>query len=239
MNRTGFKKIFRSAAVAAAGVALVGGGARVAHAVPINGLYLEDPRCDAILQQQLSHELGDAAFFPLNESILYIVQATPFQTVCVPDDGLANDWDVIIGNNSGVAWQNLFFVGDLGTKVGNADGSMVDLIGAPAVLTDAFRIDGTLTAGVNNNLLGESNYNDEIFDPGEIWRFKVSNFIDATGGISPPAFATPGVFAGSSPPGPVNSNASILAIPYVPEPTSVGVLILAGMALALRRPKRT
>src|SRR5262245_39573175 len=111
MKRKSFSSFVSSATIAGA-VMLTAG--RQASAVPVKGLYVEDPRCDAIPQQQLSHELGDAAFFPVNESFLYIVQATPHVTVCVPDDGIANDWDVIIGNNSGLYWQNLFFVGDLG-----------------------------------------------------------------------------------------------------------------------------
>jgi hypothetical protein len=202
-------------------------------------LYVDDPRCDVIAQQTLPDELGDAAIFPANESFVYIIQATPQVTVCVPDDGIANDWDVVMGNASTTAWQNLFFVGDLGTKVGNADGGMVDLTGAPGVITDSFRIDGLITLGVNNNLLGESGTVDEIFSPGEIWRFKVSNFVDALGGASAPVFSTPGLFAGSSPPGPVNSNSSIRATPVVPEPTVVGALLVAGGALLLRRPRRT
>jgi hypothetical protein len=226
-------KVLSAAALAAISMMTA---SRSSQAVPINGLYTEDPRCDAIPTQTLSHELGRVPFFPINEAI--DVNVTPAQfTVCVPDDGIANDWIVSMTNISGVAWKNLFFVANQGMTIGNADGSMIDLIGAPGATTDAFRIDGTVTVALNNNLLGESfGPPDEIFSPGEIWRFNVSNFMGVNGGILPPMFTTPGKFAGSAP---VTSTdtASILAIP-VPEPTTVGALGMVAATLLMRRPRR-
>jgi hypothetical protein len=226
-------KVLSAAALAAVSMLTA---SRWAQAVPINGLYTEDPRCDTIPTQTLSDELGRVPFFPLNEAI--DVNVVPAQnTVCVPDDGIANDWIVQMTNISGVAWKNLFFVANQGMTIGNADGSMIDLIGAPGVTTDAFRIDGTVTLGLNNNLLGESINPDEIFQPGEIWRFNVSNFMGgAAGGVLPPMFTTPGKFAGSSPVT-TTDTASILAIP-VPEPTTVGALGMVTAAMLMRRPRR-
>jgi hypothetical protein len=123
-------------------------------------------------------------------------------------------------------------------RIGNADGNMIDIVGAPGVVTDAFRIDGTVTPGINNNLLFESGAVDEIFSPGETWRFNVSNFA-GPGGISPPPILnTPGKFAGSDPivVPPINT-ASILAIP-VPEPATTSLILLGAGALLLRRPRR-
>jgi hypothetical protein len=214
------------------------GAINSAHAVPVAGQYLEDARCDPIPNQGLRHELGQQGPFPINEGLEINFQASTF-TVCVPNDGLANDWNVQIRNVSGQAWKDLFFVVDAGTTFGNADGSIRDAVGAPNVFTDAMRIDGTVTLGVNNNLLFESGPVDEILQPGEIWRFNVSNFNNATaaGGFQPPIFITPGIFAGSSPFGSTNGNASILANP-VPEPATVSVL-LGAAALLLRRPTRS
>lgn len=225
-------KVLAAAALAAISMLTA---SRTSQGVPVNGLYTEDPRCDAIPTQTLTHELGRVPFFPLNEAI--DVNVVPAQTtVCVPDDGIANDWIVQMTNISGVAWKNLFFVANQGMTIGNADGSMIDLIGAPGVTTDAFRIDGTVTAGINNNLLGESINPDEIFQPGEIWRFNVSNFMGVNGGVLPPMFTTPAKFAGSAP---VTSTdtASILAIP-VPEPTTIGAIGMIAAALLMRRPRR-
>jgi hypothetical protein len=206
-----------------------------ARAVPVNGAYVEDPRCDPIPSQSLSHELGEVGFFPQNEAFIVNVSPATF-TVCVPNDGIQNDWIVDMINVSGIPWTDLFFVADLGMKVGNADGSVHDLIGAPNVLTDAFRIDAI---GINPNLLGESQVNDGIFAPGESWRFNVSNFTGPPGTPPfPPIFRTPGVFAGSSPIViPPTNTASILAIP-IPEPTTVGAAGVVAAALLTRRRTR-
>jgi len=232
-------RLFTATTLAAASMISISQLAQTARAVPVLGIYHEDPRCDTLPNQTLTHELGEQQFFPINEAFAVNVNPATF-TVCVPDDGIPNDWIVSITNVSGTAWKNLFFVADLGIKVGNADGSMEDAIGAPNVLSDAFRIDGTVTVGLNNNLLGESGPVDEIFQPGETWRFNVSNFAGPAGTAPfPPIFRTPGQFAGSSPfVIPPISTASILAIPAVPEPTVIGLIGCVTGALLLRRPRR-
>jgi len=221
--------------MAAAGALLL--AAKVSHAVPITGVYAEDQRCDIVPNQTLTHELGEQQFFPINESFSTFVSPATF-TVCVPDDGIANDWIVSITNTSGIAWNNLFFVADLGLTIGNADGNMIDVVNAPGVIADAFRIDGTVTAGVNNNLLGESGPIDEIFQPGETWRFNVSNYFDPAGTAPQPIFRIPGKFAGSEPyVVPPFSTASIVATP-VPEPSTLIGFALPVAALLMRRGRR-
>jgi len=210
------------------------------RAVPVLGQYIDDARCDQIPNQVLPDELDEQNIFPINESIRSVPTLTPNFTICVaPDPIPTNDWVVDITNTSGQAWRNLFFVCDHGVTVGNADGNMIDTLNAPGVTTDAFRIDGTVTAGINSNLLAESGIPDEIFAPGETWRFAVSNYMapNSAGGFSPPQFLTPGVFAGGSnfPNSP--GNASILASP-VPEPSVVSLIALGAGALLLRRPAR-
>src|SRR5256714_6986320 len=153
-------------------------GANIASAVPIVGKYIEDSRCDPIPNQPLSDEIGDVSTFPANEAIQVVVSPTT-TVVCVPNDGIQNDWNVQITNVSGQAWQDLFFVANYDINVGNADGTVVDP-GNAAILSDSFRIDGTVTAGVNSSLV-ESGVADEIFSPGETWRFLVSNFQHPSG----------------------------------------------------------
>lgn len=235
MKRTHFHKRLLTAAAASVSLGLLA-AARTAEAVPVNAQYVEDTRCDQVPTQFLSHELGQTGFFPINEALEISVQPTTV-TVCVPNDGVANDWIVQITNISGQAWRNLFFVADAGATLGNADGSARDLAGAPNVLTDAMRIDGTVTPGINNNLLLESAIPDEILQPGETWRFNVSNYVDypVGGAPVPPIFILPGRFAGSEPLGVSNGTASILAVP-VPEPLIGGALVVGAAALALRRP---
>jgi hypothetical protein len=206
-----------------------------AFAVPVNGVYIEDGRCENLPNWLLTHELGDALTFPANEAIVVNVIPTPFLTVCVPDDGIANDFLVQITNVSGSDWVDLYFVGDLGMQVGNADGALWDTAPLPGAITDAFRIDGTVTAGINNNLLFESIFVDEIFQNGERWDFKVDNFMHPSGVVFPPIIMTPGVFANSDPvvTPPLNT-ASILANP-IPEPGLVGLAAVLGGAILLRR----
>lgn len=215
--------------------ALLVAAPRTAGAVPVNGLYIEDPRCDVQPVQNLPHEIGETAAFPIDERIAVVV--SPALTyACVGDDGAPNDFVVMMTNLSPYAYTDLFFVADDGILIGNADGSIADLIGAPGVTADAFRIDGTVTLGVNNNLLGESGAVNEIFEPGETWRFIVTNvFFPAS---VPPTliFDSAGGFAGSSvgfPP----STASILGTQVVPEPSTALLMGfgLAGIALGRRR----
>jgi hypothetical protein len=116
-----------AASIAAGGAAIE---TPLAQAVPVTGVYIEDPRCDVLPNFTLSHELGEVGFFPINEAFLVNVSPATF-TVCVPDDNIANDWIVDILNISGTAWANLYFVADAGMTVGNADGSVIDVLNAP------------------------------------------------------------------------------------------------------------
>jgi len=220
---------------AAAGAAMaIMGFSQSASAVPVQGGYQEDPRCDTLPNQTLAHELGKVGFFPQNEAIDYQVAPATF-TVCVPDDGLPNDWIVQMVNLSGQSWTNLFFVADLGMKIGNADGTVQDIANAPGMFSDAFKIDAV---GLNANLLNESINPNGIFEPGETWRFNVSNFSGPNGLNPPPIIQTPGKFAGSDPITiPPSNTASILATP-VPEPTTVGAIAFMGVALLMRRRPR-
>jgi hypothetical protein len=200
-----------------------------AYAVPVQGQFFDDTRCDPVPNTLLSHELGRNTFFPANEGFTDFIN--PIQvTVCVPNDGIANDFSVQITNTSGIAWQDMHFVANPGYSVGNSDGMAVNFANA-AVPVDAFRIDNL---GANNSLV-ENFAPDNIFAPGETWRFLVSNFMHSSGVILPPYFITPGLFAGTGPS--TIDTASILANP-VPEPTALGVLAVAGAGVLMRRRRR-
>jgi hypothetical protein len=220
-------------------VASVLAAGSTAIAVPVNGFYVDDARLDNPPNQALSHELGEhhppTFYFPINEGLEITVNPSPIYIV--PDDGIQNDWIVRILNISGQAWTDLFFVADLGLSIGNADGSVYDTVPLPGTIVDAFRIDGTVTPGVNNNLLSESMVADEILSPMEVWQFAVTNYADPAGTSPPPLFRAPGMFANTEPFGtaPNGSTASILANP-IPEPGAVAVAALgAGLTLLRRR----
>lgn len=195
---------------------------QTASAILVQGQYVDDPlRCDNPANTTLTHELGEAAVFPIDEQLTIFVSSTQ-NTTCVGDDGAPNDWTVQIINVGSITWQDLYLVADITHSVGNADG-MAEDITLPG-FADAFRIDGTVTAGINNPLQQESGIVNELLEPGESWRFIITNFIG--GGI--PQFDSVGGFAASSQPIP-GSTASILANPYVPEPASLSLLALGGL----------
>jgi|SRR5688500_15515946 len=217
----------------AAGTMLIGCMFPAASAAaPVSGRFADDARGDAVADQLLTRELGDAAVFPAADALVYHDHRYGF-TVGVPNDGVANDWTVHLTNVSGQAWRDVYFVADHGVTIGNADGTVEDLAGAPGAMNDAFRID---SVGANANLLHESMAIDGIFELGEEWEFVVSNF--GTGATSrPPTLTTPGVFSGSSQPDPFTGNASLLAVP-VPEPSGAVVLMGLGAAALLKRIRR-
>lgn len=219
------KQILAASVVAAVLMTLVAVPSAVA--VPVQGQFLNDPtRCDNVPDIELTHELGTAPLFPIDELIFADAKLTT-QVVCVPDDGVANDWEIRLINLSPNYWRDVHFVVDEAFAVGNADGSAQDVL-TPG-FTDAFRIDGTVTVtGMNDNLIAESGTVDEILEPGEAWTFLVTNFL-APG---PPVFDSLG-FSWSSPSGPP-STASILAN-LVPEPTSAGLLGIAALWACRRR----
>jgi hypothetical protein len=210
---------------------------QTARAVPVNGAYFEDPRCDVIPNQNIGHEIGDNSVFPTDEGIL-VFSGPVSSYVCVGDDGAPNDFVVQMTNTSPYSYVDLFFVADQGINIGNADGNIADLIGAPGVIADAFKIDGTVTVtGINDALQQESGTVNEIFEPGETWRFLVTNVVFPAN--IPPilTFDSVGGFAGSSA-GTPPSTASILGTQLpIPEPSSA-LLIgfgLVGLALQQRR----
>src|SRR5204863_10149744 len=140
------KALIKAAASAAIATLLAFSQTSV-KAVPVTGVFIDDPRCDNPGSQTLVDEIGNGAFFPINESIQ--VQSGPTTiAICVPNDGIANDWIVQMTKARNQAWQELFFVANLGATVGNADGNMIDVVNAPGVTTDAFRIDAQ---GIDNH----------------------------------------------------------------------------------------
>ncbi|MCC6680980.1 MAG: PEP-CTERM sorting domain-containing protein [Phycisphaeraceae bacterium] len=204
-------------------------------AVPIQGQYQDDPLgCDTHGPQFLSHELGDAAVFPNNEAFLstFVNTSNPAYFTCDPDDGAPNDFIVRITNISGIDYRNLYFVVDAGVDVGNHDGHIQDLT-APG-FHKAYRIDGTVTPGLNNPLLSESINANEIFEAGETWDFVVINLVSPANLPPFPFFGSVGKFSvSSSVTVDSNSNASILADP-VPEPATLGLLGLSALLLLKR-----
>ncbi len=214
----------------AATLFIAGASMTSAHAVPVQGQYQDSASCDPLPTTSFDHELGDfTSGFPNDEALDVKVTNAPL-LACVSDDGAPNDFLVEITNISPFSWTDLFFVADDGTFIGNADGSITDL-NAPG-FTDAFKIDNL---GVNQNLVAGDVNGNLIFEPGETWEFLVTNFL-APASLPPfPVLGSVGLFAGSSA-SDFDSNSSIVAnqVP-VPEPSSVGLVLIGGMLLTVVR----
>jgi hypothetical protein len=189
--------------------------AQAANAVSVTAPFVDDARCDPVLDQTLTHELGGPPFavWPIDSTIAFgSISAPP---ICAA--GPNPNWEVTITNFSPIAYTDLFFVADEGNTIGNADGTIFG--------QDAFRIDAI--GPTNANLLFESIAADGIFDPFESWTFLVSDFLVTTGPSGAPFFGSFGVAGPTT--GGIVSNASIVANP-VPIPAAV---YLFGSALGL------
>jgi hypothetical protein len=203
--------------------------AQHAASFPVAAAYTDDARCDTLPGQTLTHELGLAFSFPLDERIGY---GGAMQPGAAPACGVSGGLNVHVAfqNLSGVAYRDVFVVAGptsvFGSLLANADGTVLTDLG-PA---DAFRIDAI---GINRPLLAESNGTaDGIFEPGETWLVEiiggfyavevlVGDFVFATSlGIG-----SADVFVGSE--GATIPGVSILASP-VPE-TSSAVLLAAAL----------
>ena len=194
-------------------------------AFPLDVYSIDDVQ-DPLLIQGPVHELGD--FFPLDELIESFWTETD-ETSCF--DGSDNPFIpnilVIMTNLTNTPWRDVHYVADPLTTITNFDG----FIGNAGLNdhSEAFRIDGTVTPGINLPLLFESflPFN-EIFEPGETWEFIIQDF------GSPVAFPAPfgslGIASASLLT--TNSSGSIIA---VPEPLTLSLLALSGLAALIRR----
>jgi hypothetical protein len=217
--------------------AFLWGWAGAANALPVSGFVADDPRCDPVgsrVVEELGLPLALGGPFPTGEGIFFLAVPTTL-FVCVPDDGLPNDWLVLMTNLTPNAYGDgvrrpLFFVANVGNTIGNSDG-VADFTPFPGP-ADAFQINST---GMNDNLIFESFGADEIFAPGETWGFLVTNFVVPAAPGAPPSFVSLGHSVGVTPGG---GTASIV-VGIVPEPSTWAMMALAGIGLGgLARSRR-
>jgi len=201
--------------------------APAAFALPTEVGHENLDNCDLLSVPADVHELGEVpAFEPFpNERIR---AATTFidQFACpMPGNELPNTI-VSITNDTGIAWSDLWYVGDTGTAGAGAGTTFTNFDG----LVNgglAFKID---TLGVNRPLFNENLLADGIFAPGETWLFIIDGYANSFG---LPADAIDSIGVGSLSVG-LPSSGSIIAIRAVPEPALLALLAIPG-ALALRR----
>ena len=194
------------------------------YANPISADFINDSRCDFISNQPLSHQLGLAPAFPIDERVSLLSITPNASPICVSlDPNLSDNFEVTIKNDSPTAWKDLFLVAANGITFGNADGTVREPLDI-GPFRDAFRIDAL---GLNANLISESLTANGIFEPNESWTFVVNDY--SAGTITPQLFSTLGLNDGSP--------AYLLANP-VPIPAAIW-LFLSGLfgLFTLRRKK--
>lgn len=202
-----------------------------AAALPVDGRYLEDPRCDFFGPLIAVEELGTGPAFPPDELITAVSTFTQ-KTACIgePDDPGIPNAIVVMTNLTGRFWTDLFYVGDVQTSFTNVDGlATSDEVPPPgAFVTLAFRID---SVGVNTPLIFESIAADGIFAPGETWHFIIQDYVN-TLGLPASALSSPD-FAGGSFGDPTSSGSIVQFI--VPTPGSATLAAIALGAMVRRR----
>jgi len=172
------------------------------------------------------HELGDG--FPVEEKISSSHSETTYRPCNEnPDDPMIPNIEVSITNLSGRSWEKLEYVADPETSIQNYDEWRVNC-------EEAFLIDNV---GANTPLRSESLTANLIFEPGETWVFVIQDYVNSLGGPATPFDsydATNNVGqVGNQSAGWTPSTGSIIAC--VPEPASLTLLALGGLALLRRR----
>lgn len=220
-----------------------------AFAVPVKVVHDDwASMCDTLLIPHLVDELGigqsgntyDDIGFPKDEEIS-AKSYEEYRPVCpVSDDPAMLDAIVKITNLTQPArsFKALWYVGNPNTHLSNVDGEVFQAGFETNGGGRAFRID---TRGRNRPLIGESIKADGIFQPNETWTFVIQDFSagGAVGAVAGGAadFTSIGVAGGSRNHYHSRSTGSIIGIP-IPEPTSLGLLMLGTMGAIIFRRRR-
>jgi hypothetical protein len=179
---------------------------------------VEDPNQDILLNGTITvHELGNNPPFEPNEWI----DSSWVETLYRPclqnaDDPNIPNVEVTIVNKTARTWEWLYYVADPETGLTNNDGKVNSCL--------AFEIN---KIGANTPLVYESSTQDSHFEPNETWRFVIQDYTN-TNNLVASLFGSVGVGSGSA--GDVFSSGSI-----IPEPCTLSLLGLAGMAMLRRR----
>ena len=214
------KKLIAYLSIAAAALTLV----TSAKAFPI-GVYTQpDPIQDNWILDGMVHELGNVPFPP--EELITSGWMPTTYVPCPTDYHGGPNVLVTMQNLSGRNWPSVYYVADPETSLSNWDeyvGQFFPVSGSPWL---AFKIDNI---GLNTPLVSESMLPDNIFQAGEIWEFVIQEYVNGLG-LPPSAFASVGLVAGASGGDPLSSGSII-----VPEPSSIALMLLGGLALLWRR----
>jgi len=199
-------------------------------AVPTQVRHLDEQNhCDPLLIPLDVDEIGSVIVpFPSDELLDHgtIGMTNP---VCLPtDNSMIPDIEVAIFNLTGRDLQEVWYVADPETDITNYDGFSNDAA-FPGTGHEAFRIDNAASdpGGAHHPLISESILADGIWQAGEEWRFVLQDYSNSLG-LPADAFTSIGVGDASMPlTGVIDSSGSIIAIPTIPEPSSIVIAALA------------
>ena len=192
-----------------------------ALAVPVDLTWdLQGGQDDNLKECDEWHEFGDQPPFPQEEWIVSSHVETTYRPCPINPDTAIPNIEVSITNMTDQSWWCLEYVADIDTSIQNYDQYRVN--GSYAFLID--------NVGINTPLVGGDTDGDLVFDPNETWVFVIQDFVGAMGGPATP-FDSIGVGSGSL--GWPTSTGSIIGC--VPEPATLSLLALGGLALLRKR----
>ncbi|QEG35718.1 hypothetical protein [Bythopirellula goksoeyrii] len=205
-----------------------------AFAFPTQVRHQDDPmHCDQLFIPFDVDELGLGSVFPPDELIDYFSPGKSTVNPCpTHDDPAIDNPQVNMFNGTGRSFEEVWYVADPETTLSNYDGYSNDAFSPTNPGWPAFRIDHDISdpGGMNHPLVFESMTVDGIWEAGEEWRFVIQDYVNSAN-LPAAAFTSLGVGSASADvPGIVRSSGSIIAIPTIPEPASIALLLLFACA---------
>lgn len=199
------------------------------------------PHCDRLFIPTDVDEIGDLLVFPPDESLEHIALGQTPVIPCPQFNNTAQPEELVqIINFTGRELSEVWYVANVETRISNYDGYANDAAFPPTANDPgrfAFRIDNIFSDpnGGHHPLVFESGVQDGVWQPFEIWQFVLQDYSN-TLGIAPDQFNSFGVgnastFVAGTPP----SSGSIIAIPRIPEPGSIALVMLSLVSLVVTK----
>jgi len=209
--------------------------ANQAHAVATQMVHMNLAQCDTLFIPDDVHEIGDISVFPSSERLISGSVSSTSGSACPSTDNPTIPNAVVdIRNESGIAWEEVWYVADPETSISNYDGEANEFPFSP--IQEAFRIDSDVNdpGGINHALVFESMMPDGIWEINETWQFILQDYTNLSG-LSAGDINSIGVGDNSPNFGILDSSGSIIAVTTIPEPASLALFGIGVAAAGIRR----